>query len=414
MPASIEVYSWWGPLETEPWKTVLQLHAQVYPGDHIVNPSTSESESARQTLKDRFLRGEPPDLFQANAGADLMQWVAINGLDERESLLAPLDDLVSLAEWKRVFPGWVLDETSYNGKLYGLPSNLHRLNTLFYNEKVFARLGLSPPTSMEALRSASRKLKRAGIDPIAVGAKQPWTLSLLVFECLLVSREGADFYSEYFVGNSRPDDRRISATLKAALELREYLNADYRKIDWPEAVARVAKGRAAMTIIGDWAEPVFAEHGAVLDGDYVEMPFPGTADVFVFTADAFALPARAKNPAGAARVLATLSSVEAQRALAAVKGALPARTDAARANLSPHVRAKYEQLTDNQIELAQSGMVPPLFSHDLNEALAEMMQSGDIEPVLQTLRSRYPLLLRRIGWGHPHYAHRPPGTVAPE
>jgi glucose/mannose transport system substrate-binding protein len=393
-------------VETEPWKTVLALHARAYPGDHIVNPSTSESESSRQTLKDRLLRAEPPDLFQANAGADLMQWVAINGLDERESLLTPLDDLVSLAEWRRVFPDWLLDETRYNGKLYGLPSNLHRLNTLFYNKRIFARLGLSPPTSIEDLKSASRKLKRAGIDPIAVGAKQPWTLSLLVFECLLVSREGADFYSEYFVGNSRPDDRRILAILKTALDLRDYLNPDYRKLDWPDAVARVVDGKAAMTIMGDWAESDFAARGAVLDRDYAEMPFPGTADVFVFTADAFAVPVRAKNPAGAARVLATLSSAEAQRALAAVKGALPARSDAARADQSPRVRAKYEELLDGQIELAQSGMVPPLFSHDLNDALAEMMQSGDIEPVVQTLRSRYPLLLRRIGWGHPHYAHQ--------
>jgi glucose/mannose transport system substrate-binding protein len=400
----IEVHSWWGNTATEPWKTLIALHKRRYPRDGVVNPSAALSGLSREALKARLLRYDPPDLFQANAGADLMQWVAINGLDDRESLLAPLDDLVPVAEWRRTFPRWLLDETSYNGKLYGLPSDLHRINMLFYNKKVFQRLGLSRPTSLEDLKILARKIRRAGIDPLALGTKEPWSLSLLIFECLLISREGADYYAVYFVGNGRPDDQRIARTLRTALELREYLNPDYASVLWPEAAQRVVDGRAAMTVMGDWAEPAFTKTGARLGEDFEVMPFPGTAGVFVFTSDAYALPARAKNAAGAARLLTTMASVAAQQAVATLKGALPARADAAAGAPDPHVRAKYAALRDSQVELAQSGMVPPLFSRDLNAALVEMMQTSDIEPVLQTLRSRYPLLLRRIGWGHPHYA----------
>jgi len=36
--------------------------------------------------------------------------------------------------------------------------------------------------------------------------------------------------------------------------------------------------------------------------------------------------------------------------------------------------------------------VPARFAEDLNAALPEMLEQGDIEPVMQTLRTRYALL----------------------
>jgi hypothetical protein len=58
----------------------------------------------------------------------------------------------------------------------------------------------------------------SGIRLIAMGSRDPWTLALLTFECLLVAREGPDFYADYFHGRVVADDIRLQRTLQTALE----------------------------------------------------------------------------------------------------------------------------------------------------------------------------------------------------
>ena len=43
--------------------------------------------------------------------------------------------------------------------------------------------------------------------------------------------------------------------------------------------------------------------------------------------------------------------------------------------------------------LAESGIVPPQFSSDLNQALEDMASEKRLSPVIHTLRARHPLLL---------------------
>ena len=91
-------------------------------------------------------------------------------------------------------PRRLLDQVSFDGKMYGVPSNVHRINSIFYNPKVFEKYGLTQPTSVADFRDMARKLKGTGVSLLAVGSKEPWTLALVTFESLLVAREGPTFY----------------------------------------------------------------------------------------------------------------------------------------------------------------------------------------------------------------------------
>ena len=62
----------------------------------------------------RMMSGEPPDVFQCNVGYDMRQWVSPNGIDDRDSKLAPLDETFPWL-WKAV-PSKLLDYISYQGK----------------------------------------------------------------------------------------------------------------------------------------------------------------------------------------------------------------------------------------------------------------------------------------------------------
>jgi len=325
----IEMFSWWESAgDGGVLGALIKQHQKAYPGDVIINAATGLSGLARKTLRTRMMQREPPDAFQANVGADTMQWVLINRSDARESKLVALDDILpEVAEWRRMMPARLLDQVSYDGKMYGLPSNVHRINSLFYNRRVFDKYGLTVPATVADMKAIGQKLKGTGVVPLAMGSKEPWTLALLGFECLLVSREGPTFYEDYLHGKLKADDPRVKATLEALLDLGPIFNRDHAQYNWLQAVEMVTRGQAAMTAMGDWATVFFTTQGMQPGKDYGEIPFPGSENTFVFTSDAFALPADAKNKAGAERLMHTIGSPEGQRVIARKKGALSPRAD---------------------------------------------------------------------------------------
>ena len=391
----IEMFSWWERVGAgDPLGAMIKQHQTAYPGDVIINASAGLSGLARKTLRARMLQREPPDTFQANVGADLMQWVLVNRADALESKLLALDDILpdDVAEWRRLMPRRLLDQVSFDGKMYGVPSNVHRINSIFYNQKVFEKYGLTLPTSVADFRTMAKKLKGTGVSLLAVGSKEPWTLALVTFESLLVAREGPTFYTDYLHGKLRADDPRMLATLQAMLEIGTYFNPDHGERNWLQAIELVVRGQAAMTPMGDWASMFFNTQGMKNGRDYGEIAFPGTENTFVFTADSFALPVDAKNRAGAERLLHTLGSPEAQRVIALAKGALSPRADVQPPESQPIQLQKHALWQKGALVLALSGIVPPRFSEDVAVALSEMLGHRDIEPVVHTLRSRYALL----------------------
>ena len=158
-------------------------------------------------------------------------------------------------------PARLLDQVSYDGKMYGVPSNVHRINSLFYNRRVFDKYGLTVPTTVADMKAIGKKLKGTGVAPLAIGSKEPWTLALLGFECLLVSREGPTFYEDYLHGKLKADDPRVKATLEALLDLGPIFNSDHAQYNWLQAVEMVTRGQAAMTAMGDWATVFFTTQG---------------------------------------------------------------------------------------------------------------------------------------------------------
>ena len=394
VPPTIEVTNWWQKAGAiDPMGGLVSAHHRRFPDDLVIPSGAGLSGLKRRALRARMLRNTPPDAFEANAGGDLLQWVLFNGVDASESKLLPLDDLIEgLAAFRRVVPPAVLEQVSHQGKIYGVPVNVYRVNTVFYNARVFRRYGLAAPVSLAELPAMAEKLRGSGIPLVAMGSRDPWTLALLTFECLLVAREGPDFYADYFHGRVAADDPRLLSTLQAALGWQPFFNPDHARLSWSDAVDMVVDGRAAMTVMGGWASSEFNSRGLSPGVDFGEIPFPGSASTFVFTADSYALPASAKNVAGARRLLATLVTPEAQRAIDAPLSALSARLDVPAPDRSVLAAENYQLLERGALVLALSGLVTPRYASDVGASLTEMMAEHDVEPAVHTLRSRRVLL----------------------
>ncbi len=392
----IEMFSWLERIgDSDPQGSLATEHRRHHPDDVIINARAALSGLARKALRSRMLHNEPPDTFQANVGSDLMQWVLTNGSDARESKLLPLDDLVAgVASWRRTMPAPLIERISYDGKIYGVPADLQRNNTVFYNKKIFAKYGLPEPKTLGDLTAMGEKLRGSGVPLIAVGSREPWTVALLLFECLLVAREGRAFYRDYFTGRLTAADPRLLGTLEAGLDLFAFVNPDHRELSWLQAVELVTHGGAAMTVMGDWARAAFVAGGLKPGQDFGEIPFPQTADTFVFSADAFTLPVDAKNRAGVQRLLAVLGSPDGQRAISQARGTLSARIDVPPPADDPVLTANYALLKKGPLVIALSGLLPADFTDDLGAALIEMLDQHDIDPVVHMLGSRYVLIKR--------------------
>ncbi len=390
----IELFSWWARVgESDALGALMRIHNKHYPLDTMINASAELSGLARKTLVERMRKGEPPDSFQANIGYDLDQWVIVNGLDDRESRLLPLDEELpkDVADWRAHMPKVLVELLSHDGKMYAVPSNVHRINSIFYNKHLFDKYGLELPKSVADLELLGERLAASHVPLFAFGTREPWTLALFVFECLLVAEQGAQFYQDYLHRAHKADDPRIVGVLNRALRLIKFANADHQTLSWLQALDLVERGNAAMTVMGDWAHVSFKARGLKLGVDYGELPFPGTATTMVFTSDTFSLPRNSKNKEGAKRLLATMGSREAQASMSAAKVSLSARTDVEPPN-ELGFDSKYTSLIQGNLLLALSGSVPPRFAEDVAQALSEAVSEGDIEPVLHALRSRYALL----------------------
>jgi raffinose/stachyose/melibiose transport system substrate-binding protein len=90
---------------------------------------------------------------------------------------------LSNEEWAgRLKPEW-LPAVSYDGRVYGLIVWDDMVGWVYtYNDNVFKRLGLSPPTNTREFLAVCERIQRAGIVPIYEPGASRWHTSLTFFE----------------------------------------------------------------------------------------------------------------------------------------------------------------------------------------------------------------------------------------
>jgi len=234
-----------------------------------------------------------------------------------------------------VFPADLLKLLTVDGKIYSVPSNIHRSNMVWANPSVLTAAGLDKATydSIEAWFPALDKVKAKGKTPLSVATT--WT-QVNLLETVLMSDLGADGYIGLWDGSTDWKGAEVTKALGDFKKLMSYTNKDRDGLDWPEATQQVIDGKAAFNVMGDWAVAAFEEQKKVAGKDFIYFPVPGTDGTFGFLADSFTLPVGAPHPDGAKAWLQTVSSLEGQTAFNKAKGSIPARTDAKPSDFSEY------------------------------------------------------------------------------
>jgi glucose/mannose transport system substrate-binding protein len=434
----VEILHWWKQGgEAQAIGALLAEFKRQNPSVKIVDSSVDGSSLARAAIRNRMSIGNPPDTFQANGGWDLMTWVLYLGSNADQTKMQGMEP--STLEWFENVPKPVRDSVSYNGMVYAVPLNIHRLNTFFYNKDVFAMLNIdaSQLTSLDAMFAAAEKVNQYNqqqmtidpnakqITPIALGYRategdtatnDSWTLALLFFENILVARMGGAAYQDLFLNPKKDfadptmDDAFSPAMTNALGDFRKlvvsYSNSNAPSLTWSQPLDMVLSGDAAMTIMGDWGKG-YADAALKAAGKtekpYGVIPTPGTAGTFVFTTDTFGMPIGAPDGDNTRKLLDLFGSQEGQDIFNPIKGSISARTDS---NIDSPAYDEMAKQTFNDflnadlIVPATSILAQPVYVDAISGALADFAKdraNGNPSIVQHTL-DNYADILRSSCW----------------
>jgi ABC-type glycerol-3-phosphate transport system substrate-binding protein len=268
-----------------------------------------------------------PDVFSYWAGARVDFIVKSNSL-------RPIDGMWGSEKLDSVVAKPIADSaTLYDGKRFLVPFNYHYAG-MFYNKKVLADAGMTaPPATWDEFIALCKTLKEKGIAPLALGSKNRWPAQFW-FDYLLLRSAGPDYRAKLMAGEASYDDPEVVAAMTMWKELLdqgffvENANAD----DWTDAADKVARGDAAMTLMGTWITGYWNGVGLKPGEDYDFFQFPkikdGIPNAAVGPVDGLVISANAANPEGAEKFLAfMMSNTDVQAKWAEAQGALSANVN---------------------------------------------------------------------------------------
>ncbi|SDR54671.1 carbohydrate ABC transporter substrate-binding protein, CUT1 family [Paraburkholderia tuberum] len=322
---------------------------------------TYVTEEAYKVQMGGWLATDPPDVVSWHDG-ERMAYYAQRGL---------LEDLSS--DWAK--NGWsqqyasVKDASTYKGKQYAAPLGYDAYG-FFYRKDLFEKAGIrSEPKTWDQLLEANRKLKAIGVAPIAVAARDSWTLAAW-FDYLDLRINGNEFHQKLMAGEipyTDPRVKKVYTTWKTLLDNHDFIdNALSYDVDSIGPILN--NGKAAMMLMGTFFSASFAPsikdqigffRFPVLDAN-VPMAEDGPVNVLL-------IPAKAKNKADARKLLAFMETPKINAELAKGWGQLPSNSQAAApedaiskvgfqtlANTKGGIAQFYDR--DMQKEMADEGM----------------------------------------------------------
>jgi glucose/mannose transport system substrate-binding protein len=379
------VVSWWTSGSEQQALTVLfNAYRAAHPGATVTNRAVAGGggSNAQVVLAQRLLSGNPPDVWQTFPGGALRAYVD-------QGQVADLSDLYDQGRLAAVLPEVIRDGLTVDGKQYGVPTSAHRGNMLFYNTALLAKAGVTqpgagylPPTFLDDLA----KLGKAGITPLCLGAKDPFTTTAL-FENTLLSVVGADGWRRIAEDRFHWDSDSVAEALRRFGQILDYADPQAAALTWDAATRKLANGECAFETLNDSAFGELVSAGAVDGKTFGEVPYPGTDGTYVAVVDTFVRARQSDNARKASEFLAVLGSPDTQLAFSKAKGSVPIRTDVDVSSLTPYQQSAAKALRSGTVlwSIVHGEATRPQFQQGFYDAVATYVRSRDAKAFRTTL-----------------------------
>lgn len=360
---------WWhistAPDQRANWQDLANKYVTEHPNVSI-EITVLENEAFKSKLVTSMQSGDPPDLFQSWGGGVLKQYADAGLVQDLTSALA--------GGWGDTFQPAPLGLYKVGDKNYGVPWEAGMVG-FWYNKSLFEKAKIdTPPATWTELLDDVKKLKDAGVTPIALAGRDEWP-GAFWWEYLATRVGGSEAFSKAYdrTGSfSDPAFVQAGTLLKQLVDL-EPFQTGFLGATYPDQQAIMANGKAAMELMGQWApgaDRAVATDVKSYNDNLGFFPFPsvdggaGKPTDVLGGADGFAIGKNA--PAETIDFVKYLTSVETQSAMAAantavlpvVKGAENSLTDPIMKDVSARVgAAEYYQLYYDQYMSPAVGQV---------------------------------------------------------
>jgi raffinose/stachyose/melibiose transport system substrate-binding protein len=247
-----------------------------------------------------------PDVLQVRSYGQLQGTVA-------SGALLPLDGKVDLSGWDENVV--TSAKGKKDGKVYSVPLARQTIQ-MFYNQGLFEKNGLKAPTTWAEFVAGSDKLAAAGVTPIAIGAKDDWTLPI-VHEVLAAPRFGGKAFREAVMsGSTSFTDPNWVASVQVVKDLAKYMPKNATGVAITDAQTLFSAEKAAMIPGGSFDLAVLQKANPALKIGVFQMPpAPGSPSGSTATtpgwADGnFAVSAKSQHPAEATELVKWMATKE--------------------------------------------------------------------------------------------------------
>lgn len=321
--------TWWHITTADNQKAVWQKLADEYMKAHpnvTIEITVLENEAFKTKLTTVMQSGSPPDIFQSWGGGTMNQYADAGLLKD---ITSELD--ADGGAWRNTFASGALGVYSHKDKNYGVPWDMGMVG-FWYNKALFTKAGISnPPTTWTELLEDVKKLKTAGVTPIALGAGDKWP-GAFWWE-YLATRIGGQ--AAFKAASDRSGAFSDAAFVQAGQKLQELVALEpfqdgYLGATWGDEATVMGNGKAAMDVMGQWAPGAFNDNSADKKGigdNLGWFPFPtmeggaGDANDAVGGGNGFSLGKNA--PAEAVDFVKYLTRAESQVQCAEVGFCIP-------------------------------------------------------------------------------------------
>jgi raffinose/stachyose/melibiose transport system substrate-binding protein len=299
---TLTVWSW--RVEDEAaYKKIFAAYEKAHPGV-TVDFKAFKATEYNKILATGLAGADGPDVPQVRSYGQLQTTVA------SKSLL-PLDGKVDLSGWDENVVASAKGKA--DGKIYSVPLARQTVQ-MFYNQGLFDKFGVKAPTTWDEFIAANDKLAAAGVTPIAVGAKDDWTLPI-VHEVLAAPRFGGKaFQQEVLSGQKSFTDPDWVASVKVVGDLAKYMPKNVTGVAATDAQTLFSAEKAAMIPGGSFDLGVLEKANPNVKIGVFQVPPPpgspsGSAATTAGWADGnFAVSARSKHPNEATELVTWMTS----------------------------------------------------------------------------------------------------------
>lgn len=209
-----------------------------------------QNDAYKTKIKTAIGAGQAPTIIWGWGGGTLRTYAEANQVEDLTSWFADHPKVKN-----KLFPS-SFGAATVDTKIYAMPCETVAPIVLFYNKKVFDKLGVQPPKSWGEIMALVPKFNAAGVAPFSLGGQSRWT-NMMWLEFLFDRIGGPEVFQAVFDGKkdawSNPD------AITALTKMQDLIKADgfikgFSSItaDSNADQALLYTGKAAMMLHGSW------------------------------------------------------------------------------------------------------------------------------------------------------------------